>query len=126
MKITTEEYLYPIHYLILCYSIKNPDINIERSYENCLIKYSRWLRGLGGWMVQDALVAAALHPGFHIGWGLSLSLRCMWVQIPPLYKIKCTYLIYYLIMSATSCAPWYNWNQLASKLKTVHISGSNQ
>ena len=26
-------------------------------------------------------------------------------------------------MSVTSCAPW---NQLASELKTVHISGSNQ
>ena len=24
-------------------------------------------------------------------------------------------------MSATSCAPWYNWNQVASKLKTLHI-----
>ena len=33
---------------------------------------------------------------------------------------------YYLIMSVTSGAPWYNWNHLASKLKTVYISGSNQ
>ena len=80
----------------------------------------RW--GLGGWMVQDALVVAALHLGFHIGWGISLGLRCMWVQIPPLYKINCTYLIYYLWMSATACAPWYNWNQLASKWKTAHIN----
>ena len=29
-------------------------------------------------------------------------------------------------MSVTSCPPWYNWYQLASKLKIVHISGSNQ
>ena len=35
-------------------------------------------------------------------WGLSYSLRCMWVQISPLYKIYCTYQInYYLIMSVS-------------------------
>ena len=28
-------------------------------------------------MVKDALDAAALHLGFHIGWGISLSLRCI-------------------------------------------------
>ena len=38
----------------------------------------------------------------------------LWVQILPLYKIYCTYLI-------NSCAPRYNWNQLASKLKTGSI-----
>ena len=56
-------------------------------------------------MVQDALVTAALHLGFHIGSDV------LWVQIPPLNKIYRTYLInYYLITSVTSCAPWYNWN----------------
>ena len=64
-------------------------------------------------MVQDALVAAALHQGYHIGWKICLSLGCMWFEIPPLYKTYCTYLINFLI-------------KLASKLKTVHISGSNQ
>ena len=48
-------------------------------------------------------------------------------QISPWYKIYCTYIIkIYLIMSVTSCAPSYNWNQLAFKLKIVNISGSNQ
>ena len=43
----------------------------------------------------------------------------MWVQIPPLFKIYCTYLSnYYLILFVSLCSHWYQWNHLTSKLKT--------
>ena len=73
-------------------------------------------------MVQDALVAATLHLGFHIGLRYPSVSDVLWAQIPILYNISVTYLInYYVIMSVTSCVPLYNWNQLASKLETVYV-----
>ena len=77
-------------------------------------------------MVRDALVAATANFGFNIYYEENISVwTVFWVEIPPLYKIYCTYSVsYYLEMSCASRAPKNNVNELDSKLKISLISAA--